>query len=237
MKRQFTLIELLVVIAIIAILAAMLLPALSAARERARSANCVSQLKQIGLAQMMYGGDNKDWICAIQLMTTGGWCSRTGFYHKDHKTHYWKSIPNQLLGGGYLGVALDGNDTDITDVVEKYFHCPSDSSHFKKNVENADTSYYFWLYGATRWDTGASVGDDGTGRPRVRVGRDNPGRVIAADIPGGAIGGAGPNHPNTLNVLKLGGHVEGNSPSGSLMTTLGNQWQAIPNNYDDDKNN
>ena len=58
MKSRFTLIELLVVIAIIAILAAMLLPALSAARERARAANCTSQLKQMGLATMMYMDQN-----------------------------------------------------------------------------------------------------------------------------------------------------------------------------------
>ena len=59
MKKQFTLIELLVVIAIIAILAAMLLPALSAARERARSANCISNLKNLGLACRMYADNNK----------------------------------------------------------------------------------------------------------------------------------------------------------------------------------
>src|SRR5437868_3826738 len=89
MKRRlgaggFTLIELLVVIAIIAILAAILFPVFAKAREAARAASCVSNLKQLGLAIAQYTNDNDG-----RTVGSGGWAWPTG---TTDQTMQWQGV-------------------------------------------------------------------------------------------------------------------------------------------------
>jgi prepilin-type processing-associated H-X9-DG protein/prepilin-type N-terminal cleavage/methylation domain-containing protein len=84
-RASFTLIELLVVVAIIAVLVAMLLPALKRAKDAAKSIGCVNNLKQMGVAFIMYRGDNNDWVPPISIYDTN-----------DMTTCYITDLPHRL---------------------------------------------------------------------------------------------------------------------------------------------
>ena len=122
MKKRFTLIELLVVIAIIAILAAMLLPALSAARERAKSSNCVSRLKNLGVAVQLYADDFASYIPGSTL---------TGTYSVDIRIATVTGSPWLIfMTNGYLGEVPTVSTPIYRAFYERHYKCPADTEHF-----------------------------------------------------------------------------------------------------------
>jgi prepilin-type N-terminal cleavage/methylation domain-containing protein/prepilin-type processing-associated H-X9-DG protein len=89
----FTLIELLVVIAIIAILAAILFPVFAQAREKARQASCLSNLKQMGTAVMMYAQDYDETLMCYVNGGSNYWPNAIDPYVKERRLWYCPSFP------------------------------------------------------------------------------------------------------------------------------------------------
>jgi prepilin-type N-terminal cleavage/methylation domain-containing protein/prepilin-type processing-associated H-X9-DG protein len=132
-RRGFTLIELLVVIAIIAVLIALLLPAVQAAREAARRAQCVNNMKQIGLALHNYHSINDCFppgeLCAPNL--TGSRVFWTCYILPllelgplGNSYNFSLSLNAQVNGGATYGPA----NSTVTQAVIKTYLCPSDTS-------------------------------------------------------------------------------------------------------------
>jgi len=121
----FTLIELLVVISIIALLIAILLPALGAARNAARTIQCLSNVRQMGIAAFTSSADYQNYVQAssnqdVLNMTSSSKRDRYAFF-SDGSMKDWASALVPYMGGG-------ANDTfDTTDTkVSRAFVCPSD---------------------------------------------------------------------------------------------------------------
>ena len=130
MKRGFTLIELLVVIAIIAILAAILFPVFARAREKARDATCLSNLKQIALAARMYAQDYDEVFPSARIVP--------GCPYPD----YGASIPFMLIAERQF----QGYPTLFMPYVKNHqiFWCPSDNND--ATTTPTATVSYFWRH-------------------------------------------------------------------------------------------
>jgi prepilin-type N-terminal cleavage/methylation domain-containing protein len=207
--RAFTLIELLVVIAIIAILAAVLLPVLAAAQEKGKRAQCVNNLRQMGIADLMYAGDNNDLFIPATL--NGGWGINS---------------PIQMNGSMLALVSTMGYSTNDTingtasgSKGQSVWSCPERPSLPAEQTAPVWALGYQYYGGMTQWyPNGMARGF--TAASPVKTTTSHAQWMLAADlvlyfqITSGAKAWGDPQAPAASGFVSLPVHHHGNLPAG-----------------------
>ncbi|MBX6313286.1 MAG: DUF1559 domain-containing protein [Isosphaeraceae bacterium] len=163
LRRGFTLIELLVVIAIIGVLIALLLPAVQAAREAARRAQCTNNLKQIGLALHNYHsthdvfplGESRNMSDMNVYNSWMGWSAQGLMLSNLEQVALYNAIN---FAAGPYGYAFGPMNTTVSYSIVATFLCPSDG-----NVPRNGTNSYHGSLGVTSGDSPGSGGRQTTG--------------------------------------------------------------------------
>jgi prepilin-type N-terminal cleavage/methylation domain-containing protein len=166
----FSLIELLVVIAIIAILAAMLLPALASAKERAKRSLCASNLRQVGVGCLLYVNDNNDRYPTAAFNT--GW----------NAYNPWQLSTNLASAAKELG--FNTNNITATGSVTgpTIWSCANRPTLPALNIAGGTWSIGYQYYGGISTWSSATAGKSGASASPVKGSAAKPGWMLCADL-------------------------------------------------------
>jgi prepilin-type N-terminal cleavage/methylation domain-containing protein len=231
--KGFTLIELLVVIAVVAVLAALLIPALAASKDVPYRIQCASNLRQIGVAEFVYAGENRDLLPAIDASAPGSWawdfpwvygqqlinsgCQPATFYCPGTRPRFSDADNWQNTGASLWWYGWSGNASSSFHVIGYVLTLPNSGGEIYTN----------WNYSTLPRNITSPPNYPGPRYPTMGKVRSAD-RVLAADV---QIEFGGTTYANRylynwtfvqggFHIVNLSAHLNGTAPAGGNLLML-----------------